>query len=87
MNKLVNLFLADNQLEAVPFIPDSVRILHLQVCIFKPTAKIYTNKFISGAVYQYSSYHVVVKLLQSNNACIVLIHRSRKNYVFMPSSI
>lgn len=47
MNKLVNLFLADNQLEAVPFIPDSVRILHLQVCIFKSTASIYTNKLIS----------------------------------------
>lgn len=34
MTKLTNLYLADNQLEAVPFIPDSVRILHLQVCIF-----------------------------------------------------
>lgn len=27
----MNLYLADNQLEAVPHIPDSVRILHLQV--------------------------------------------------------
>lgn len=34
MTKLINLFLADNQLEAVPHIPDNVRILHLQVCIF-----------------------------------------------------
>lgn len=34
MTKLAKLLLANNQLEAVPYIPDSVRILHLQVCIF-----------------------------------------------------
>lgn len=30
MTKLVNLYLSDNQLEAVPFIPESVRTVHLQ---------------------------------------------------------
>lgn len=51
MTKLGILFLADNQLEAVPFIPDSVRILHLQVCIFKTTAKIYIYKQIDFKTY------------------------------------
>ena len=33
LTKLANLFLADNRLEAVPQIPESVRIVHLQVCL------------------------------------------------------
>lgn len=31
MSQLRNLLLADNRMEAVPFIPHSVRIVHLQV--------------------------------------------------------
>lgn len=31
LKQLVNLFLGDNELEAVPVIPESVRIIHLQV--------------------------------------------------------
>lgn len=34
LTKLVNLYLSDNMLEAVPYIPESVRILHLQVSMF-----------------------------------------------------
>lgn len=46
LTRLVNLYLADNKLEAVPFIPDNVRILHLQVCVDRLTTKTYTNLLI-----------------------------------------
>lgn len=47
MTKLRNLLLADNQLEAVPFIPDSVRIVHLQVWSKVKTSKSYFQHFNS----------------------------------------
>ena len=34
LTKLIKLYLADNQMEAVPQVPETVRILHLQVWIF-----------------------------------------------------
>lgn len=34
LTRLTNLYMAENTLEAVPFIPESVRILHLQVCAY-----------------------------------------------------
>lgn len=34
LTRLTNLYMADNMLEAVPVIPESVRILHLQVCVY-----------------------------------------------------
>lgn len=34
LTRLANLFLADNQLEAVPHLPESLRTVHLQVCLY-----------------------------------------------------
>lgn len=68
MTRLTNLYLADNQLEAVPFIPDAVRILHLQVCIFEPKAQINTNTLHSEpsdlSWAQTLLYLIVLKLLR-----------------------
>ena len=43
LTRLVNLVLADNQLEAVPQIPESVRTVHLQVCLYSQYPDIYPN--------------------------------------------
>ena len=50
LTRLVNLFLADNQLEAVPQIPESVRTLHLQVCLFSQYPDIYTYLYLVRTV-------------------------------------
>lgn len=45
MSQLRNLLLADNRMEAVPFIPHSVRIVHLQV--WTPAHRLHFKELLS----------------------------------------